>query len=548
MSGRGCISRSEWAWALAWGMAALLVTSLPYALGAALSTPEARFGGGVYGVEDVNSYLAKMRQGAEGAWLFQIPYTAEPHPATIIYLYYLLLGKGGAALGLSLELTFHLARIVGGALLLAAIYDWLSHYVSLPVRRLGYLLAAFSGGLGWLLALLGRSEWLGWLPLDLISPEAYPFLTLYSMPHLALATAALLWGMPRLGEGAERHDLGPVLAGSAAYLVVALIGAFYLVGPYAVLGICWLIAALRQRRPDWRHLGLLVLSALPAAAVLLYDLAYFTFDPVYSIWAAQNLLPSLPAPHYVAGYLVQGTLALLGGGWALHKRRRDLWLPAVWVGLAPALLCLPFTGQRRLIIGAPVALSLFAALGAVYVLALPFGRSRLVRWLRRWPRYSRRGMRRLLLAGVVALTAPTNVLLVVGNSLEVLERAPPIYHTREEDQALDWLRAHSTPHDVVLCAYETGNYVPARARVRVVLGLGTETIHAARKRAEVRRFFDAAETDAWRRELLARYRVSYVIVGPAERALGSYDASQAPYLAAVYDNGAYAVYAVRGKL
>ena len=254
-----------------------------------------------------------------------------------------------------------------------------------------------------------------------------------------------------------------------------------------------------------------------------------------------------PAPHYVAGYLILGALGLLGANWALHRRRGRLFLPALWVVLAPALLVLPFSGQRRLIIGAPVALSLFAALGAVHGLALPFGRSRLVRWLCRRARYSRRGMRRLFLTAVLALVVPTNVLLVAGNSLKVLERSAPIYHTQHELEALDWLRAHSTPSDVVLCAYETGNYVPARARVRVVLGLGTETVHAERKRAEVRRFYDPAETDAWRRDLLARYAVTYVLVGPEERALGAYDPSRAPYLVPVYENGVYALYAVGGS-
>jgi uncharacterized membrane protein len=139
------------------------------------------------------------------------------------------------------------------------------------------------------------------------------------------------------------------------------------------------------------------------------------------------------------------------------------------------------------------------------------------------------------------------VLLVAGNSIEVLGRSPPIYHSHHELAALDWLRAHSTPADVVLCAYETGNYVPAQARVRVVLGLGTETIHAERKRTEVGRFFKASEADAWRQDLLARYAVSYVLVGPAERNLGRFDAAQASYLAQVYDNGVYALYTVRGS-
>jgi hypothetical protein len=518
-------------WVLLWTALALFLANVPYLLGALLSTPDRVFGGAVYGVEDVNSYLAKMRQGADGAWLFHIPYTAEPHPGTIIYLFYLLLGKVGSALGLSLELAYHLARLVCGTLLGLAVYRFLAHWTAhRALRRIAFLLALFSSGIGWLLTLLGRSSWAGSLPLDLISPESYVFLTLYSPPHLALTTACLLWGLPHLREGAARHELSGVLIGSGLFATAALIGAFYLVVPYAVLGIDWLVTALRQRRPDGRALLLIALSGLPTAAVIGYDYYYFAFDPVYRIWAQQNLVPSLHPLHYVAGYLVVGALAVLGIAMMPRTRWAKLQLPLLWLSVVPLLLSIPFSAQRRLIIGAQVPLCLLAAIGLAYGIALPFGRSRLVRWLSRRPRYNRAGMRRWLIAALILLTVPTNLLLILGTCIEVLQRAPPIYHHRTELDALAWLRTHTDSEDTVLSAYETGNYVPAKAGNRVFLGLGPETIHAERKRGEVARFFDTEEVDAWRQELLREYDISYLLVGPTERALGQFDAGAVSYL------------------
>ena len=539
------VVREEWVWVLAWSAGALLLASVPYLVGAVLSTPEAYFGGAVYGITDVYSYFAKMRQGAAGAWLFQIPYTSEPHPATIIYLHYLLLGKLAAASGLSIVVVYHLARVTCGAILLLAVYDFLAHYVRRPIRRVAFLLVVFSSGLGWLLLLLGRSTWLGTEPLDLLSPEAYVFLTLYLLPHLALAMAALLWGITRVAEGAKRADAKMVSAGAAAFLVVALIGPFYLLVPYAVLGVDWFLTAIRCRTCAWRAICWMGLSALPAAAVLVYDAYYFASDPVYGAWAAQNVVRSLHPLHYLAGYLVPGILALLGVVWA--TRRQRLWLyqlPLAWLVVVPLLLYLPFNAQRRWIIGFSVPLSLFAALGAVHLLALPFGRSRMVRWLGRWPRYSRAGMRRWAIFALLTLTVPTNLFLLVGNSLQVANREMPIFRPRTELEALAWLEVDSTPDDVVLCGYQTGNYVPARVHVRVVLGLDTETMDAERKRAEVRRFFEVGTADAWRQELLDTYGVDYVLWGPEERRLGSFEPATAPYLKPAYANGSYAVYRV----
>ena len=292
------IDRAEWRWVLCWTAVALVVSNVPTLLGVALSTPAVQFGGTVYGVEDANSYLAKMRQGARGAWLFHIPYTAEAHPGTIIYIHYLLLGKVAALTGLSPEVVYQAARLACSALLLVAVYEFVARFtLSRAIRLVAFLLVAFSGGMGWLLTLLGRSQWLGSLPLDMISPESYVFLTLYAPPHIALATACLLWGLPRIRDGAAKHDPGPVLAGTVAYLVAALIGAFYLVPFVALLGVDWLVSTLRHRRPDWRALLSIVLSCLPAGAVIGYDYTYFVFDPVYRVWAAQNLVPSLhPLP------------------------------------------------------------------------------------------------------------------------------------------------------------------------------------------------------------------------------------------------------------
>jgi hypothetical protein len=542
---KGRVSRTEWQWVLGWALVALTLTNTPYLLGALLSTPEMRFGWAVYGVEDVNSYFAKMQQGARGAWLFHIPYTAEEHPGTIIYIHYLLLGKVAAVTGFPVELVYHVARLACGVLLLVVVYHFLARFTAhRSIRLIAFCLVVFSGGMGWLLTLVGRSQWLDSLPLDMISPESYVFLTLYSPPHIALATACLLWGMVRIRDGARAHCIRPVLVGMGAYLVAALIGAFYLLAAYAVLGVDWLVTAVRRRRPDWHALAWIVLSGIPTALVIGYDYLYFVFDPVYRVWAAQNLVPSLHPLHYVAGYVLVGAFALLGVRRALRGRWEQFQLPLLWLAIVPVLLYVPFSARRRLIVGAQVPLGLFAAMGMLYHVVLPFGRSRLVRWLSSHPRYSRAGMRRWLIALLVLATVPTNLLLVLGNCVEVAGRRTPIFHPRAELEALDWLRAHTEPDDTILCAYETGNYVPVRGGNRAFLGLGPETIYADRKRVEVERFFDAGEADAWREALLAQYGIAYVLVGPPERALGEFDADGAAYLEPVYANEDYAIYEV----
>src|SRR5512135_1756861 len=112
MMRRNEVTRIEWRWVIIWIIIALIITSLPYVIGALRSTPDQVFTGFTIAVEDGNLYLAKMNEGAQGAWLFHLPYTSEPHLGTLFHIFYLLLGKLAAITGLTLIVVFHLARVI----------------------------------------------------------------------------------------------------------------------------------------------------------------------------------------------------------------------------------------------------------------------------------------------------------------------------------------------------------------------------------------------------------------------------------------------------
>lgn len=541
-------SASEIRFVLLVGVIALALSSVPYVLGAALATEERSFGGFVYAVEDCYSYLAKMRQGAEGAWLFHTPYTSEPHMGTLFYLFYLWLGKlaalplGGDLAG-RLVAVYHAARVVLGLALLLTVYRFLAAFTErVAMRRLAWLMVTFGGGLGWLLIALGQPDWLGDTPLDLILPEGFTFLVLYAFPHLVLGRTFMLcgflfllraWGLsPSPGvagrDRASRTVRDGLLAG-LAWLLMGLIVPFYVAVAWAVMGSAWLMLGLRSRRVAWQELPGALAAALVSAPAPAYSAWVFTIDPVYAAWASQNMITSPHALHYLAAY---GVLFLLAA-FALRETWRapgPLWLAWVWVAVTPVLVYLPFNAQRRLVEGVQVALSLLAA----------FGLTRVLGWATRVLRV-RPG---LALVVVLVTLSLTNVLLVAGNSLLLRGRPAPIYRDASETAALEWLDSRLSPDDVVLASYETANYLPVRAVARVFVGHGPETMRFDEKMALMRRFYGAESDDTWRRGLLEEYGVDYVFWGPAERAVGSFDPASARYLREAYDEAGYLVFEV----
>ena len=514
------ITAREWRWAAIFSALIMIFTALPYLAAASAQTDAWRFGGFLLAVQDGNSYIAKMGQGARGAWLFRLPYSSEPQAGVALYGFYLLLGKLAGPRHEALVLVYHLARILFGFTLLLTSYAFLAEFLPrVGQRRLALLLVALGGGLGWLLALTGSSQLFNSLPVDFISPEAYSFLILFSLPHLALARTLLLLGL--LAYLRDR----PLLVG-LALLGVSLIQPLYTLVAWLVIAAHTLVAPRRAPAGAWRwapairRVTLLGLVSLPGVA---YTLFVLTADPLMRQWSAQNILPSPHPLHYLLAF---GLLALPAAlGWRVLARRRPKLaaLAAAWLLLVPVLIYIPIPTQRRLLEGAQLPLVALAVLG---LSVRP----------RRW--------RRWLVPAVAGLCLPTSLLLWMGALVSARGLADPIFHPADRLAAFSWLTANAAIGDVGLASFETSNALPAFTPLTAYIGHGPETVFLADKQPRVEAFYSAAASDADRRQLLADGRISYVLFGPFERVLGGFDPAGAAYLSLRHSAGDYTVYQV----
>jgi uncharacterized membrane protein len=139
---------------------------------------------------------------------------------------------------------------------------------------------------------------------------------------------------------------------------------------------------------------------------------------------------------------------------------------------------------------------------------------------------------------------PTSLFILASSSVWMTRQPFPSFRDRAEVDALDWLAGHSQPGDVVLTAYDTGAYLPARVNARVLAGHDMEAMDAEEKKALIDRFFDTTTDDAWRQRFLTRYGVDYVFWGPAERDLGDFDPRRVRYLDQAYQVEQYSLLTV----
>jgi hypothetical protein len=448
----------EWRVPLFTGLALALVTAVPYIYGYAAQQHGQVFMGFFFLGDDANTYLAKMRQGWEGAWAWTNRYTTESSPAAYLFMFWILLGHLAAILHLPLIVVFHLARIAAAFALAGAAWLFITHFIEdSHARRFAFYFVAFGLGLGYIIQALGHPVIFGNQTdtLDWRMPELTAFYSVLALPHFAWSGvfagigAALtlkaiqrgslllgaLAGVAWLGQ-ASIHPQMPILMGGATAIALLL-------RPASPRG--WMAAALA--------------FAIPAPYIL-YSYLAFVGNPEVQRWTfhSKNALPPEGVSLFFA-IAPQLLLALVGIPGALRRRsREDLFLVA-WLVLLAAILYLPNPAgdlRRRFLDALYLPLGVLAARG-MYEVILP--RLRSVR------------ARALVPFSYVAFATVGSAFLVLA---PLAVAGSPQYSTSQAQyNGLLWLG--NQPAGIVLSMPGIGLFVPAYSPDTVYVGHYDET-------------------------------------------------------------------------
>ncbi|MCP4418024.1 MAG: hypothetical protein GY805_15485, partial [Chloroflexi bacterium] len=87
------VSQREWMLAIGVALATAVIGLIPYWLGNLLTPDGMVYTQLIMNPEDAQTYWAKMLQGFDGAWLYTIPFTPEPHAAAGVGIFYVWLGQ-----------------------------------------------------------------------------------------------------------------------------------------------------------------------------------------------------------------------------------------------------------------------------------------------------------------------------------------------------------------------------------------------------------------------------------------------------------------------
>lgn len=506
------VTREERRWAFICASALFLLTSLPYLMGFWSQGSHWVYTGFVFGVEDGNSYIAKMLTGSMGSWLFRTPYTAYPQNGALAFLPYILLGKLAAVPGLHVQLVvlFHLFRLMGALFMVIATYWFIAFFIpDISLRRFGTLLAVCGGGLGWI-SIFGLNQLFHWgLPLEFYSPETFGFMSLLGLPHLALGRGLLLIGLlVYLGQSGPGRTSW--LAGSI-WFILGLVQPLTVVVGWTIIAVHLIILGLlyssrtidiefeELKRFFKKGAGVVLVSS----PVALYTFIAFSVDPYLQLWGKQNIITSPPPFDYLMAYLPVLPFVIIAMIQIVKSRNRKYILILGWVLIIPILAYLPYNLQRRLPEGSWVAMVALAMFGLTTI------DRKVVRWIK---------------AALWSTFLPT-IILFSGCLIATLTPQYPLFVPVEELNAFEAINSLAKPGDAVVASFDTSNRLPAWVPVRTLIGHGPESIHLSEIQPRVEGFYKNDSSFAYE-QLLREFQVKYVYLGPDEKKLGGLGAGK----------------------
>ncbi len=501
-------------------LALAAVTTLPYVVAALRAPGGHEFSGVMTAYDDTFSYLAWMRQSANGHWLMCDLYASEPQACEFFLPLWAVLGAIARIAGAPPVWVFHGARLVALLLLLIA-----ARSVALRVmksrRRVRFTLwmYAMSGGLGWLVFLWNNGK--GLLnpsvisgSVDLNVPEAVAFRSGFAQVHFTVGAALVALAINLVFSSLLSGKINQAIA---AGLLISLLS---VVHPYlvvVVLGVVVVALALwpsinsREQEVKRAYVGAarvgfaFGVAAAPGLAYLVY---LNQSNELLREWLRVTDTFSPQPLEYAFGFGLVAALAIVGFKVLWRGRAPAGRLLLIWVIIHAALLYAPVSYQRRFVEGLQLPLCVTASV-AVF-------------WMMRKLRLARR-VRSFALIALVAMASLTNLGFMIG---QVAARGdasgrndPRRYLPSDLVDALSWLAVNAEPDAVIFSSYLTGNIAPSITGLRVYLGHYGQTLRSAQKGERVMAFYTGRMSDEAARSLFSEHRVSYVIYGPFERAI-----------------------------
>lgn len=471
----------------------VFLSALPFLLGVLSSTDKLFYSGVGFNPIDGYSYMAKMQIGKSGEWLFSLPFSANPGDGRYLYPFYILAGHIVRITGISISTGYNLLRLFSyGCLviILLQLSRLLEAFSKVP-HGLRLIILSAGGGLGWLLLPFGKYG------VDFWVSEAYPFLAGLANPHFPFAIGLMVLSVILWKKKDSRWKW--VIYWGIAFLLVIL-SPFGFVMMSLVLIFDWFWGAAERRTPEILPILIFILGGLPYS---IYQYWAVNSTPQLASWTAQN---QTPAPAYwdvLISFSPWVIVLILGWRFLFQLRKNPLVrLLILWVFAGLVLTILPLDLQRRFMIG------LYIPIVSLALIVLNDVATMLTISVKKLSIY------------LTAAVIPTTLFLIIMLVFSITSHNSIYYIQQDERSAIEWLANREDGRLLVLTGEQTGMFIPAYSRLRVIFGHPFETVNAESEKSQVAEFFSGNLSVAEEEGYLREKNIDWIFYGPREKESG----------------------------
>ncbi|MFH1207041.1 MAG: hypothetical protein V1668_00340 [Patescibacteria group bacterium] len=490
------IKHRELLFVVIWCCFCIGIVLLPYFLGV-LATPSGKQFTYITtaSYQDTNSYFTWVRQAQEGHFFFQDQYTSEFSARYLFHPIFLLVGLVVKLTLIPVIFIWLLLIIVADFFLLFSIYKFLSYFIKSSIQRaLTFIFVSLGSGFGW---------FIGWRSIDLRLTETTIFQSL-SWPFIfSIAISLLLWFFIfALRSLTDENLYDYKLAKYAGFVgfLLALIHPYDLITAYIVLGLYVIIFKLFRKQ-----LKKLLFIFLPPILPLIYDLIIQLIDPVLRRHN-QTLMPTDNILYIISGFGLILFFAILGANIIFKKRERSYYFILLWAISSLIIIYIPFSFQRRLIMGAIIPIVMLAS----YFFLDLFNRleiQELVRWKASW---IKRMYFFTIIIIILFLSSISNLIIYSHNLKAIATGGFPYYLETDLIIGMRWFNVQGYAGQIVLSSEMMGSFIPRFSSIKVYLGHWAQTIDELKKFTEVKQFFSTTTKDSDRVQFLIKNKIDYI--------------------------------------
>ncbi len=499
----------------------VIIAAIPF-IYAVMSTPNGMAYSGRHAQNsgDYAVYFSQMEQARQGHMLFLNLFTSESHARTIFDPVWLVLGWISRVTGLSIPLTFHVARLIAIPLFIsvAARFVW-TMLDDARERRVALLMISFGGGI------TGYAK----------TTDASAFHAMQFSPHVVLSLTFLLAIFLLMYRSFHLHIIRYAVYAGFLGLVLFFFHPYHISTTYGILGAYAMVMIFLRRSPAWSIISsFAVYVALSVPAVLYYWL-FFKLSPIGSGWLAQSdsLMHARPPWEILWSFAPLVLLALIGYKVLLNERREQAIFMVTWIVIALTLMWTPWFFRMRTIGGMTIPLSIASAAGIVWLLRIVALRKSAMAWSM------------VLIIAIIGTTMPVHGMTFIHNIAVYAQQVDYAYISDELVDVIRVYRQQATDTDVLLASPYTSNIIPALTGRKVYIGHGIQTLSSHQKVKDINAFFSRAANDDPTYTELRSLGITFLLITPKEQELGMLPLDNAPFLQIAAREGPYSLYRVR---